>query len=162
MDAHARFYKDYKDKLFAYLLRLTRDPNRASDLLQDSFVRYLERYRNQPPSAPLLYTIARNAFVDGCRKRKPDGEFNEARSPAGDTHNPERRLIAHEEYRRTLDAMARLSDAERETLSLAATGDLAYREIATILETTEANVKVRVHRARMKLLKQMGKGETDG
>ncbi len=162
MDAHARFYKDYKDKLFAYLMRLTRDRHWASDLLQDSFVRYLERYRNQPPSAPLLYTIARNAFVDGCRKCKPDGEFNEDRAPGGEADSPERRLIAHEEYRNTLDAMAILSDAERETLSLAATGDLTYCEIAGILETTEANVKVRVHRARMKLLKQMGKGETDG
>jgi RNA polymerase sigma-70 factor (ECF subfamily) len=162
MDADTRFYKEHKDKLFAYLMRLTRDWYWACDLLQDSFVRYLERYRHRPPSVPLLYTIARNAFVDGCRKRKPDGQIAEDRAQGSEADNPEHRVLVREQYQRVTDAMETLSEAEQETLSLAVTGDLSYREIATILKTTEANVKVRVHRARMKLLERLRKGETDG
>jgi RNA polymerase sigma-70 factor (ECF subfamily) len=44
-----------------------------------------------------------------------------------------------------------LGDGERDVLALAASGDLTYREIGELTGITEANVKVKVHRARVKL-----------
>ena len=59
------------------------------------------------------------------------------------------------EYRRVLSAMASLEESEREILVLAAGGDLSYREIASLIGTSEMNVKVKVHRARLKLRKTL-------
>jgi RNA polymerase sigma factor (sigma-70 family) len=47
--------------------------------------------------------------------------------------------------------MARLKDEDRELLVLTRFQHMKYEEVATIMETTVANVKVRVHRAIGKL-----------
>ena len=59
--------------------------------------------------------------------------------------------MVRDEYRRTLSAMQHLDEVERDFLSLVVSSDLSYREIAEIHHTSEQNVKVRVHRARVKL-----------
>ena len=52
--------------------------------------------------------------------------------------------------RRTLDAAATLPDAYREPLMLAASG-VGFDEIGAILGISANTVKIRVHRARVKL-----------
>jgi len=74
-------------------------------------------------------------------------------------HNPESRMMVREDYRRVLAAMQELEQEERDILSLVVSSGLSYREIARIAGTSEANVKVRVHRARVKLKKIMNTGE---
>jgi RNA polymerase sigma-70 factor (ECF subfamily) len=68
-------------------------------------------------------------------------------------------MAVREEYRRVLAAMQDLAPEERDVLALVASGDLSYREISRITGTSEGNVKVRVHRARVKLRKMMKPGE---
>ena len=46
MEKYEVFYKNSKDGLFAYLLRMTGDYHLACDLVQESFVRYLRRYNS--------------------------------------------------------------------------------------------------------------------
>ena len=67
--------------------------------------------------------------------------------------------MVREDYRRVLAAMQELAPEERDALSLVVSSDLSYREIARISGTSEGNVKVRVHRARVKLRKMMNTGE---
>jgi RNA polymerase sigma-70 factor (ECF subfamily) len=64
-----------------------------------------------------------------------------------------------EEYRQVLSAMQELAKDERDILALVISGDLSYREIASIAGISEANVKVKVHRARLKLKKFLGMGD---
>ena len=50
-------------------MRSTGDYHLSSDILQESFTRYLEKYGEEELSTTLLYTIARNAVIDGYRKK---------------------------------------------------------------------------------------------
>jgi RNA polymerase sigma-70 factor (ECF subfamily) len=151
------FYQTYRDRLFAYLMRRTGDYYLAGDILQESFTRYLEKYGEEGQNPALPYTIARNAVVDGHRKQGRDmPPLKEQTDPQ---HNPETHLSVREDYRRVLDAMQKLPPEERDVLSLVVSSDLSYREIARITDTSEGNVKVRVHRARVKLRKMMNTGE---
>ena len=68
-------------------------------------------------------------------------------------------MMVREDYRLVLEAMQKLAPEERNVLSLVVSGDLSYREIARITGTSEGNVKVRVHRARVKLREMMKPGE---
>jgi RNA polymerase sigma-70 factor (ECF subfamily) len=151
------FYKEHRDHLFAYLMRSTGDYYLSGDILQESFTRYLERYGEETPKPGLLYTIARNAVIDGYRQHGRDTRLSDDHGPAG--HNPERQMEVREDYRRVLAAMRELEDEERDILSLVVSSGLPYREIARIAGTSEANVKVRVHRARVKLRKMFDTGE---
>ncbi|MDX1709289.1 MAG: RNA polymerase sigma factor, partial [Desulfobacterales bacterium] len=106
----------------------------------------------------LLFKIARNALYDDRRKRHrislltEDSEYKIV--------NPEHHMMVRDEYRRVLSAMQQLGREERDILSLVVSSGLSYQEIARIAGTSEANVKVRVHRARVKIKKIMNKGDT--
>ena len=149
MDKFRAFYNRYKDMLFAYLMRSSGDYDLSGDIMQESFTRYLTRYGKREPSAPLLFRIARNALTDHRRKSNRNTPLRDENEPSGG--NPVHHLMVRDEYRRTLSAMQHLDDIERDFLSLVVSSDLSYREIAEIHHTSEQNVKVRVHRARVKL-----------
>jgi RNA polymerase sigma-70 factor (ECF subfamily) len=143
------FYNKYKDMLFAYLMRVSGDYYLSGDIMQESFTRYLDRYGKREPSSPLLFKIARNALLDHRRKSNRTTQLSNENEPQGG--NPEHHLMVRDEYRRTLLAMQQLEEAERDVLSLVVSTDMSYREIAEIHHTSEQNIKVRVHRARVKL-----------
>ena len=158
MDPYIAFYNKYKEKLFAYLMRYTGDCEISSDIMQESFTRYLERYRNQEYSSSLLYKIARNALMDLLRKQKRD-VHNVDVEHEDRSRSVEASLLIQEEYRDVLEGLQRLGHNDREVISLVLNGDLSYREIASIVGISEANVKVRVHRARTRLRELLSKGD---
>jgi RNA polymerase sigma-70 factor (ECF subfamily) len=138
-------------------MRITGDYNLAGDILQESFTRYLEKYGEKWQNPALLFTIARNAAVDGHRKQGRESPlFDE---PEVARPNPETQMMVREDYRRVLAAMQELAPEEKDALSLVVSSDLSYREIALITGTSEGNVKIRVHRARVKLRKMIKAGE---
>ena len=138
-------------------MRSSGDYYLSGDILQESFTRYLEKYGDERLNPALLYTIAHNALVDGHRKQGRDTTLSDVQEPSG--HNPETHMMVREEYRRMLAAIQELDKEERDILSLVVSSSLPYREIARITSTSEANVKVRVHRARVKLKKIMSTGD---
>ena len=152
-----KFYKLNKDRLFGYFLRVTGDYHLSADLMQDSFTRYLERYKDEEASVSLLFTIGRNLLFDNFRRKDTHQSYEEGRH--GSSLDQEGVLLVREEYRRVLSAMQRLDNDEREMLTLAVSSNLSYREIAKIIGTSEPNVKVKIHRSRLKLKKLLREGE---
>jgi len=142
---------------FAYLMRSTGDYYLAGDIMQESFTRYLERYGKDSQNAALLYTIGRNLIYDNARKQKRDSQFQLERDDPVDDH--EHYLMVREQYRQVLSAMQALEGDERDILALAVSSQLSYREISSIAGISEANVKVKVHRARAKLRQIIQAGE---
>ena len=138
-------------------MRCTGDYYLSGDILQESFTRYLEKYGEDGQNPALLYTIARNAVVDGHRRQGRDTALLDAQDQS--RPNPETQMLVREDYRRVLAGMQELEPEEREILALVVSSGLPYREIARIAGTSEANVKVRVHRARVKLKKMMDSGD---
>lgn len=156
MDKYRAFYNEHKDKLFNYLMRMTGDYELSKDLMQESFTRYIEHYIQRPQSIPLLFAIARNALFDNLREQARRTAANEELvDPSVDQ---EKSAMVRQEYQRTLSAMNRLVQSERDVLTLVISGDLSYKEIASITGMTVANVKVKVHRARLKLRALLSNG----
>jgi len=138
-------------------MRSTGDYYLSGDILQESFTRYLERYGEEEQSVSLLYTIGRNLIFDAARKQKrnPGLQTDLETSGADNEHH----FLVREEYRRVLAAMQQLDGDERDILALAVSTDLSYREISALTGFSEANVKVKIHRSRIKLRKIMQAGE---
>jgi len=155
-EKYQKFYDEYKNRLFSYLLYKSGDYEVSRDIMQESFTRHFQHYGHDAVMSPaLLFTIARNAFVDHLRHqdRFQATEHIDAQTEADE----ERSLITKQESARINKALERLPELDREILSLAVNG-VAYKDIATSCKLTEANVKVRIHRARVKL-RQIMKNE---
>ena len=156
MEKFGSFYNDNKKTLFTYLMRMTGDYYLASDIMQESFTRYLENYTEQLPNAAILFTIARNALFDHSRVRGRNVELGE--DPIDGSGNPEYGLMVKQDYQHVIAAMQRLKEDERDILALAISEGILYRDIATIVGISVENVKVKVHRIRLKLKKILHEG----
>ena len=157
MESCERLYRDNRERVLRFLLHLTGDVELARDLVQETFARYLSRYGRDSEQLGLLFTIARNAGLDALRRRRtsplPERETADPR------RDPEHQLIDRQEMDRVLAAIRRLDDTDRQLVAFLATGTFSYREIGQLLDLSETNVKVRVHRARLKLKALMAEGE---
>ena len=156
MNDYGLFYKENKDRLYAFLLRMTGERQLALDLVQESFARCLGRYGRREYSKALLYTIGRNAALDAFRKQSVTGFDPE--NYIDSSTDPEQQIIDQEKIRQTMSAIAKLAPLDRELISLVTTADLTYQEIGRVLKISEANVKVRIHRARTKLREMLASG----
>lgn len=152
MNRFRKFYTDNGDKLFGYLLRKTGNAHLAADMAQETFTRYLERYRNREQSVALLFTIGRNIFYDHVRQQ-PSGEIKPDDLDCGLLSQPEESYIAKQKSVKIIKAMQQLGDEEQDILALIVSSSMRYQEIADLRKCTVANVKVMVHRARKKLKK---------
>lgn len=160
MKERASVFEQMKGRLFSYLVRASGDCDLSRDMLQETFVRYLEHYGDREVSPSLLFTIARNALIDHIRKGRRvvalEGDRTDG-SPDARHH-----VLVREQYARVLEAMKHLADDEREVLSLAVSGELTYGQIAEVVGISEANVKVKVHRARCRIKEILQGGENEG
>ncbi|MCK5517364.1 MAG: RNA polymerase sigma factor [Desulfobulbaceae bacterium] len=157
-EKYSVFYDEYKNKLFSYLIYKSRDHEVSRDIMQESFTRHFQYYgRDAVLSPALLFTIARNAFVDHLRQQDKYHVVDDVISQVAPEQ--EETLIAREENDRILEAMKKLAELDREILSLAVSG-VAYKEIAATFKLTVANIKIRVHRARTRL-RQIMEGEVE-
>ena len=157
MESCERLYRDNRERVLRFLLHLTGDVELARDLVQETFARYLSRYGRDSEQAGLLFTIARNAGLDALRRRRTS--TLPERETADPRRDPEHQLIDRQELDRVLAAIRRLDDTDRQLVAFLATGTFSYREIGRLLDLSETNVKVRVHRARLKLKALMAEGE---
>ena len=140
----AELYARYKGPIFGFLLNRTGgDRATAEDLLQTTFERIL-RYRDSWQAGQAfrtwIFTVARNAWHDHGRR--------EGRLPL--THPDRLPEAAEPPEESPLDcrrALAALPDHYRSVVELAWQRNMKYADIATVLGTSDANVKVRMHRA---------------
>jgi RNA polymerase sigma-70 factor, ECF subfamily len=139
-------------------MHATGDYDLARDIMQESFTRYLTRYGQKNGIPALLYAIARNALFDAHRRQRHVQKNTPDDIQASDVH-PEHDVVMRDECRRVIDAMQMLDPDDRDLLALVVTRQLSYREVAHMVGCSEGNVKVRVHRTRLKLRQMLQAGE---
>ena len=116
MDNFSEFYRRHRHSLLGYLIRMTSDASLAMDIVQESFLRYLDRYGPDNANRLLLFKIARNALIDASRKEKHHCLFTDAENPV--ENDPETKYQIRAEYQRVLDGMQQLEKEEREILAM--------------------------------------------
>lgn len=149
------------DAAYRFALQLSRSPHDAEDLVQEAMLRAFRAYdRSRPEAAvPWLLAIVRNCFLTQ-RGRHPVGREEELptenTAEALQDPQPDPESIAHaaSEQHALNQALARLSDEHREVLALREIEDLAYQEIAEVINVRIGTVMSRLARAREALRAQ--------
>jgi RNA polymerase sigma-70 factor (ECF subfamily) len=152
-DAFERLYRRYARPVLGLALRRLGDRGRAEDALQDAFAavwRSAARYdRARGEGGAWLYAVARNAIVDGARRRpEPPAEARD--EPSGD-RGPDERAEAAWLAWRVHAAIELLPEHERPVIELAYWSGLSQSEIAERLHIPLGTVKTRTRSALMRL-----------
>src|SRR5687767_13260379 len=145
----------YNKRIYNFLARMTMDRAVAEDLTQNVFLRiikYRNSYRQGLRFQSWLYQVARNIFSDHYQMHKNRfsdfvnvEKVSDQIPEAGDSEMQE------EQEQLLARSMALLNEEQRELLILTRFQHMKYEDVAVIMDTTVANIKVKVHRAIAKL-----------
>jgi RNA polymerase sigma-70 factor, ECF subfamily len=150
----ARFDLDLTDslpRLRIYALSLTRNGDRADDLVQQTVLKALagrDSFRAGSNFGGWLFRIQRNEFISELRRTRPTVDLDSlAAYTLSDPAQQEDGLI----LRDLLGSFRQLSSDSRKTLLLSGLEGRTYRQIATDLGIAEGTVKSRIWRGRAAL-----------
>jgi RNA polymerase sigma-70 factor (ECF subfamily) len=155
----ASLVHDHSPLLYRVALSIVRNSAEAEDIVQDAFLRVLQRRHLLAEVAeirPWLVRIAWNLALDRRRRIRPeqmDDLF--AAGLVSATLPADRTLAEATEIRRVLAAIERLPSKERQALLLSAMDELSTAEIATVLGCTESSVRSLLFRARARLRQRL-------
>jgi RNA polymerase sigma-70 factor (ECF subfamily) len=161
--AFAREAISHLDTLYRTALRLTRDPGRAEDLVQDTYVRalrYQHSYRRGTNMKAWLFAIMRNLFWDRFRGGRPDplsldgdSELSLYDTLADQTAQPEAEVLNQIAAEEVVAAVEELPELHREVVLLVDVEGFAYKDAAAVMGVPIGTVMSRLHRARRQLQK---------
>jgi len=158
-DEFRAFYERTARPLWAYLSRISGDPHKADDFLQEAYYRFYrasKRYESEAHRRSSLFQIATNLVRDAARRGKhyeevplaaeeppPAGTVPQSGSPSPETEAAMRTDVAR--------AIRQLEPKQRELLWLAYAQGSSHEEIAEILGLSAISVRTLLLRARRKL-----------
>jgi RNA polymerase sigma-70 factor (ECF subfamily) len=173
LDAFEALTTRYEQRVYSLALRMLRQEQDAEDVTQQTFLSALENlegFRGEASFSTWLLRIASHAALKVIRKRKgletvSLEEATEASEHSDSVPHPEfiadwrqspEQLVQKHEIQHLLDeALARLDEKHRLVFLLRDVEGLSIHETAEALDLSEANVKVRLLRARLQLREQL-------
>ena len=149
-------------RLLRFLLRRTRTPQDAEDLLQETFLRGYQRLGSYNPAWKIttwLFTIASRLAISHGRKRRAVALPRAACVPAVGDDALTR--LARQEEKEALWATAQstLSENQHTVLWLRYAEGMSVKEIARVMGKTRTHVKVLLYRARSALGRRLEQAE---
>jgi RNA polymerase sigma-70 factor, ECF subfamily len=146
IDAFETLVRQFQGDIYAWIVRIVRDPGIAEDLTVETLWRiYRARHQFRPEAnfGAWARRIATNQALDHLRRRRPEQSL--LAEPAG-VPQPDR-LLQRETREQIQQAFRRLPAKLQVAATLALVEELPYDEIADALGTSVGAVKLRVFRA---------------
>lgn len=155
----------YQERAYKYAFRLTRNPDLASDVVADAFVRInsaLKNFRGQSAFGTWLYRIVTNCYLDRRKRDKEARNVSLDQTMQLGTGEVERQWeydgdgpaeIAERNARESAmqSALAQMPEYQQAMLVMYHVEALSYEEIAETLDLPIGTVKSRLNRARVAL-----------
>ena len=152
----------YKDMIYGICLNIVKESNLAEEIAQDTFMKAfnnLENFRMESRFSTWIYRIAYNSSISAIRRKKV--EFCPIENNIVDNYSIEemnddlrgmdRDLIK----RRLISTVDNLSEKDRALVHLFYMENNSIEEISEITSLSKSNVKVKLHRLRKKLFKEL-------
>jgi RNA polymerase sigma-70 factor (ECF subfamily) len=156
-DAFEELYRRYSRPVLGLALRRLGDRGRAEDACQDAFAAIWRSAASYDPErgrgGAWLYTVARNAIVDGARRR-PEPPMEAPEEPSGGDGPDEHAEAAWLAWR-VHRALEELPEHERPVIELAYWGGLSQSEISQFLDIPLGTIKTRTRSALSRLADQL-------
>jgi len=161
-EAFAPLVEKYKRLAFSLSMKITRNREDAEEAAQDAFIkvyRSLENFKGGATFKTWLFRIVYTTAISKVRGKKLDfvsfEDYRLSESELMETENAVGQLSAEERSYQLRKAMESLAPEERAILNLYYFEDMPVEEIATIMELSASNVKIKLFRSRKKLYEQL-------
>lgn len=157
--AFEQLYKLYHPRLTRFLMNLVHRPALVAEVLNDTMMVVWERphsFKGASKLSTWVFAIAYRKVMRGLRRQDEaieDHDRDKRATPALDPEGEASQLRLHQLL---MEAMAQLSPAHRAVIDLTYFHDLAYQEIAEVLDCPVDTVKTRMFYARRHLRKHLG------
>ena len=146
IDAFEMLVQQFQGDIYAWIVRIVRDPGIAEDLTVETLLRVYQahhRFRPDASFAAWARRIATNLALDHLRRKRPEQSL--LAEPAADP--PTDRLLQRETREKIQQAFRRLPAKLQVAATLALVEEQPYDEIADALGISVGAVKLRVFRA---------------
>jgi RNA polymerase sigma factor (sigma-70 family) len=167
-DVFEVFYREHVDAVQRLVARRIADPHLAADLTAEVFLAAIDAAASYRPrrGAPALWLfgVARNVvnseFRSAAREKQVNARFEGRRLLADDDIvRAQERIDAEARSRELYAALDGLTDAERAVFELSALDGLSATEAARALGIRPVTARVRLHRARHTLRRELAPQE---
>jgi len=155
------FYRLFESRVYQYALTRLNDPHEAADTVNEVMMevwKHASRFEGRSRVSTWLLGITHHKVYDRLRKRKHrnrEEDIDDYSDRLSDDSNTamDNIIAAMQDSELIRNCLDNLSEAHREVVHLAFFEDLAYQEIARIVECPEGTVKTRVYHAKNALKK---------
>ncbi|MDH5695483.1 MAG: sigma-70 family RNA polymerase sigma factor [Dehalococcoidia bacterium] len=157
-EAFAQLYEAHFDKIYRYVTIRIGNEMEAEDMTQQVFLKALQsissfKWRGIPFSA-WLFRLAHNQVVDYFRgKKRAAMPLDESLASSDD--NPQLMAEQKLDIEQLLLATKRLTEAQREVISLRFAGELSIAQVAEVMGKSQGAVKALQHSAIVALRKAL-------
>ncbi len=167
-----RFLADHEQQAYKMAYVMTRDREDALEIVQDSMLKLVQKYRHKPAEEwrLLFYRIVQNRIRDFYRRQHfrhllhsflPTSGLDEEQDPWQQVADlkvdtPEQSSLRHATLQQIVNALHRLPLRQQQSFLLRAWQGLSSRETAATLSISESSVKTHYQRAVAQLQKMLG------
>ncbi len=152
-------YRAHAQAILNFIYFKCGDKDKANDVAQEAFIKLWENCKKVSPekAKSYVYTVANNLFLNTVAHKKVVLKYVESHLPKVEKHSPHF-LLEEKEYGEKLQqAIANLTEIQREAFLLSRIEGKKYREIAEILNISDKAVSKRIHDALEALRKTVEK-----
>lgn len=146
-EAFTQLYLRYRQRVFAYCLRMLGSSEEAEDMFQEVFIRVWQRayqFTEEKSLSGWIFTIAHNLCLNRIRDRKELDHLDDHSYLAA----PHEFGLGEDWGARIQWALEQVAAENREPFVLFEYQGLTYQEISDVMRLTVAAVKSRIYRAR--------------
>ena len=159
VNAFAYLVDAYKNMVFSLAFKMTKNREEAEEISQDTFIKAfknIKEFKGDSKFSTWLYRIAYYTSLDNIKKNKKEQhtfEINEVTFNQIQTVDTTLQGIERKERSKLMDeCLLKLPEDERTILWMFYYDELSLKEIIEVTGLSEANLKVKLHRARKKML----------
>lgn len=151
MNTFHELYERYAKDVYRYACWLSGSADDADDITSETFARaWVGRHTIRTETVKAyLFAIARNYYLKQLRDEKRKTDLNPRQADFGPAL--ETQVESRLELTRAMQAIQLLSEVDRTAFLLRVQHELSYEEIARVLQLPLTTIKVKIHRARLKL-----------
>ena len=151
-----QIYNDYFQDVFYYLRSLSSNQEVAEDLTQDTFVKAmksLDKYDGRKDIRAWLFTIAKNAFMDRCRKEKRYAMEQQPDILVTSEPSFVEKIMDQADAFQVHKILHEMSEPYKEVFSLRTFGEVPFEQIGILFGKSASWARVTYYRAKQKILK---------